>query len=61
MVLCNAVSRWAELLSFLCRMLNLSRIVIHRCNEVQLKLTLHQLWRMALRLSRLQQYFSHLR
>ena len=44
----NVVSRWAQLVSFLNCLLDvkLSRIAIYK-NELQLKLKLHQLWRIA--------------
>ena len=54
---CNVVSRWAQLVSCLCRMLNItdSDLQIQNYkNEVQLKLKPHQLWRIALWLSKLQ-------
>ena len=57
MFFCNVVSRWAQLVSWLCRMLNItdSDLQIQNYkNEVQLKLKLHQLWRIALWLSKLQ-------
>ena len=57
MFFCNVVSRWAQLVSFLCRMLNVtdSDLQIQNYkNEVQLKLKLHQLGRIALWLSKLQ-------
>ena len=58
MFFCNVVSRWAQLVSFLCRMFNyhgLSDLQVQNLeNKVQLKLKLLQLWRIALWLSRLQ-------
>ena len=57
MFFCNDVSRWAQLVSCLCRMLNItdSDLQIQNYkNEVQLKLKLHQLCRIALWLSKLQ-------
>ena len=57
MFFCDVVSRWAQLVSCLCRMLNItdSDLQIQNYkNEVQLKLKLHQLWRTALWLSKLQ-------
>ena len=57
MFFCNVVSRWAQLVSCLCRMLNITdsdlQIQTYK-NEVQLKLKLHQLWRIAWWLSKLQ-------
>ena len=57
MIFWNVVSRWAQLVNCICRMLNItdSDLQIQNYkNEVQLKLKLHQLWRIALWLSKLQ-------
>ena len=57
MIFWNVVSRWAQLVNCICRMINItdSDLQIQNYkNEVQLKLKLHQLWRIALWLSKLQ-------
>ena len=59
MFLCNVVSRWAQLVSFLCRSLkiitdsDLLQIQNYKI-EMQLKLKVHQLWRIALWFGKLQ-------
>ena len=54
----NVVSRWAQVVSFLCRMFKMitdSNLQIQSYKiQVQLKPKLHQLWRIALRLGKLQ-------